>query len=326
MKQLFLLLTLFISGLLTAQEDSKYLADAVPLENGKVVFKREFNPSSLDKTQIFQILLKWGKENFNTEKKRVAYQNEEKGEIALLGEDYLVFSSTALSLDRTLMKYRILIECEEHTCTLRLTSIYYEYNVSYQNEPEIYKAEEWITDKYALNKSKTKLNRVSGKFRKATINFAEKTFESVASALGERLLSETPTERPSEPTATITTSSTVPDGFVSLPSNKIPETILNMLPNDTPRLSVNEGNVTDKNITWKGVGDMFGKTICMIVISQDSPAYKTIENNGLYQVHFSKPEASPDEAWIIIECRKQGETSDNQKILLIGEITNVWIK
>ena len=33
-----------------------------------------------------------------------------------------------------------------------------------------YKAEEWITDEYGLKKSKEKLSRVSGKFRKKTID------------------------------------------------------------------------------------------------------------------------------------------------------------
>jgi len=33
-----------------------------------------------------------------------------------------------------------------------------------------YYAEEWITDRYGLNKKQTKLARVSGKFRKKTID------------------------------------------------------------------------------------------------------------------------------------------------------------
>ena len=45
MKQL-LLLTLFIPALLWAQDDSKYLAGAVPVENGKVVFAKEINAPS----------------------------------------------------------------------------------------------------------------------------------------------------------------------------------------------------------------------------------------------------------------------------------------
>ena len=77
-------------------------------------------------------------------------------------------------------------------CNLRASDN--EYNVSYPNEPRNIAAEEWITDEYALNKSKTKLNRISGKFRKATIDFADKTFDSAANALGAQLLTAAPVE------------------------------------------------------------------------------------------------------------------------------------
>ena len=305
MKQLLFAL-LFIPALLFAQEDQHYLAGAVPVADGKVVFTREINAPSLSRAQIYQQLLKWGQENFNTKESRVAYQNEAKGEIAIIGEEYIVFSSTALSLDRAMMKYRIIIECKEHACTLQLAGIRYEYNVSYQNEPEKYLAEEWITDEYALNKSKTKLNRISGKFRKATIDFADKTFDSATNTLGAQLL----TTAPIEPVS----------------ADKIPSTILQMLPDNALQIKAVKGNTTDANVEWKGIGNMFGKTISTISISKDSPAYKAIGNNDVYRLSFSKPGTSADAPWIIIECRKQGETSEGQQTMLIGEITNVWIK
>ena len=185
MKQL-LYAFLLIPFLLHAQEnpDRKYLEGAVPEVDGKIVFSRTLETPGLDKAHVFQRLLQWGNERFDTERSKVAYHDAGKGEIAIVGEDYLVFSNTALSLDRSLMKYRVLIACDNHSSTLRLTGIRYEYEVSYQREPEKYKAEEWITDKYALNKSKTKLTRISGKFRKATIDFAEEIFDSAAKALG----------------------------------------------------------------------------------------------------------------------------------------------
>ncbi|WP_297909434.1 DUF4468 domain-containing protein [uncultured Parabacteroides sp.] len=324
MKQLLFAL-LFIPALLFAQEDQRYLAGGVPVVDGKVVFTREINAPTFSKAQIYRQLLKWGQENFNTKESRVAYQNEEKGEMAIIGEEYLVFSSTALSLDRTLMKFRIIIECKEHACTLQLAGIRYEYNVSYQNEPEKYLAEEWITDEYALNKKKTKLNRISGKFRKATIDFAEKTFDSAASALGAQLLTTTPAEPLSAPQRK-TQPETPMEGFVTFQADKVPSTILQMLPNNTLHIKIIEKDITDANVEWKGIGNMFGKTISTIAISKDSPAYKAIGENELYRLSFSKPGTSADEPWIIIECRKQGETSEGQQTMLIGEITNVWIK
>lgn len=257
MKQLLFAL-LFIPALLFAQEDQHYLAGAVPVADGKVVFTREINAPSLSKAQIYQQLLKWGQENFNTKDSRVAYQNEAKGEIAIIGEEYIVFSSTALSLDRAMMKYRIIIECKEHACTLQLAGIRYEYNVSYQNEPEKYLAEEWITDEYALNKSKTKLNRISGKFRKATIDFADKTFDSAANALSAQLLTAAPVEPVSAPQRE--TRPVAPmEGFVAFQADKIPSTILQMLPDNALQIKAVKGNTTDANVEWKGIGNMFGK-------------------------------------------------------------------
>ena len=57
MKQLLFAL-LFIPALLFAQEDQHYLAGAVPVADGKVVFTREINAPSLSKAQIYQQLLK----------------------------------------------------------------------------------------------------------------------------------------------------------------------------------------------------------------------------------------------------------------------------
>lgn len=325
MKQLLLAL-LLIPASLCAQEDQRYLAGAVPVVDGKVVFTREINAPSLSKAQIYQQLLEWGEKNFNTEESRVAYRNEEKGEIAILGEEYVTFSSTALSLDRTMMKFRLIMECEEQACTLQLAGIRYEYDVSYQKEPEKYAAEEWITDEYALNKNKTKLNRISGKFRKGTIDFAQNTFDSAANALGARLQTAAPAEPVAAPRKEETRPATQLEGFVAFQADKVPGTILQMLPDQALRIKSVDKNTSDTNVAWKGIGNMFGKTISTISLSKESPAYKAIGDNDLYRLSFSKPGTPADEPWMIIECRKQGETSEGEQTTLIGEITNVWIK
>jgi colicin import membrane protein len=52
-------------------------------------------------------------------------------------------------------------------------------NYLYEEErtPETYKAEEWITDEYGLTKKKNKLARVSGKFRRKTIDRKDYIFK-----------------------------------------------------------------------------------------------------------------------------------------------------
>ena len=183
MKQL-LLLTLFIPALLWAQEDSKYLAGAVPVENGKVVFAKEINAPSFSKDEVYDKMLDWADGFFSEDGNRVVYSDKAKGDIAAVGQTNLVFQSTALSLDRTEMNYRVTMECENQKCIVKVAGIRYEYNVSYQREPEKYTAEEWITDKYCLNKDQTKLNRGNGKFRRKTVDFIDEMFASASAALG----------------------------------------------------------------------------------------------------------------------------------------------
>lgn len=310
MKQL-LLLTLFIPALLWAQEDSKYLAGAVPVENGKVVFAKEINAPSFSKDEVYDKMLDWADGFFSEDGNRVVYSDKAKGDIAAVGQTNLVFQSTALSLDRTEMNYRVTMECENQKCIVKVAGIRYEYNVSYQREPEKYTAEEWITDKYCLNKDQTKLNRGNGKFRRKTVDFIDEMFASASAALG-----------------TQTTANVVPakEGYVAFAADKVPSTLLQMLPeSDMQVVSAGKPDTKETSAQWKGTGNMFGKSIASIAISKDSPVYKEIGNNDTYSLSFFKKGESGD-AWLIIDCRKQGETAEGQQITVIGEIVNVWMK
>ena len=86
-------------------DDSRYLVGAVPLIEGKVIFSKEFNIPGMSQEEIFNRMMKWMKERLHENKNpesRVVYSDEEKGSIAGIGEEWIVFKSTALSLDRTL--------------------------------------------------------------------------------------------------------------------------------------------------------------------------------------------------------------------------------
>lgn len=354
MKQLVWLL-LFIPVFLSAQQDNRYLAGAVPVENGKVVFSKQLDLAGYSKDQVYDLMLKWANQHFNTSESRVVYTDREKGEIACVSEEYLVFSSTALSLDRTRVNYRLTIECRDQASHIELTGIRYEYDVSYQRDPEKYTAEEWITDKYALNKAKTKLNRISGKFRRETINLADRTFESIVSLAGTQMMAQnaataTPAQAVSAapatpaaslaPTASVTPAASVApstpavssaapvapmEGFARFDADKIPSTLLGMLPTssltitttDTPALRNTEA-------TWKGISDMFGKKIALAAIQAGSATDRSIGTNDTYRLSFSQTQGG--EPWMIIECTKQGETPDGNQKTLLGEILHVWIK
>ena len=139
------------------KDDTRYLAGAVPEVEGKVVFSKEFQIPGMSQAQIYDTMTKWMderlKENKNTDS-RIVFSDEVKGTIAGIGEEWIVFHSSALSLDRTLVNYQITVTCKPGNCLVELEKIRFTYR-----ETEKYKAEEWITDKYALNKAKTKLVR-----------------------------------------------------------------------------------------------------------------------------------------------------------------------
>lgn len=164
------------------KDDTRYMAGAVPVVDGKVVFSKEFQIPGMSQAQIYDTVVKWMderlKENKNIDS-RVVFTDKDKGTIAGIGEEWLVFSSSALSLDRTLMNYQVTVTCKPGSCLVELEKIRYTYR-----DTEKYKAEEWITDQYALNKAKTKLVRGLAKWRRKTVDFADDMFMDVAVAFG----------------------------------------------------------------------------------------------------------------------------------------------
>lgn len=339
MKQLLLFL-LFIPSLLIAQEDQKYLAGAVTEDDGKVVFSKEISIPSLSKDQIYDVMYSWAQKYFSEDGRRLVYSDKDKGDIAAVGEEYLVFQSTALSLDRTMMNYRVTIECENGVAKINMSGIRYEYNVSYQREPEKYTAEEWITDKFALNKKKDKLNRGNGKFRRKTIDFADDMFKSADAVFGIQpagvvtpAYAVVPAQQAAPATvpaqqivkAPVNNNTEVCQGLSAFEPDKIPSTLLNMLPGS--KMQVTPGNnesLVEHYASWKEMGKMFGKNIASISISPDSEVYKAIKDNDFYTISFTKQDEP--ETWFMIQCVKQGESTEGTQKIIIGEILNVWIR
>lgn len=303
-----LFIILLIPTMLSAQKDSKYLAGAVPEVNGKVIYAKEITLPGLSKQQIYEAALSWSENRFKSDNKenlsRVLYSNAENGEIASMGEEYLTFQKTALSLDRAIVNYRVTIECFPGKCNIEISSIRYEYNVSYQKEPEKYTAEEWITDKYALSKNKEKLARGTGKFRAKTIDLVNDIFNDIQSALGGTTASTptttkaatvTPTQAVSTennlvaPKIQTTSGTTSTDfaGYKRITPDKIPGNIIKMLTEDW--MLITAGNSQEFNMMtagWGGLGCMFGKPVAFCFIAPTRYTYKLMEKNDTYTLTF----------------------------------------
>ena len=168
--------------------DQKYLVGAVPVVNGKVEFSTVIKAPGKSEKEIYQVALKYmtkmTKEPNQTEFSRVVIDNEEKGEVCGVFQEWLVFKSTTLALDRTRFFYNLVARCKDGEMELKMIRLHYLYEE--ERDPQTYKAEEWITDEYALRKDKQRLARVSGKFRRKTIDRKDYLFAKFESLVNDK--------------------------------------------------------------------------------------------------------------------------------------------
>ena len=150
--------------------DAKYLRGAVTEVDGKVVFtttvKTDKSPSA-----AYGIVKKYMEKMLrekNQIQSMIVEEDSVKGEIAATYCEWLVFKSNAVILDRTKLSYVLQASCKDGNVTITMSRIVYFYGEG--KEMQRYKAEEWISDKEAVNKKNTRLLPLSGKFRRKTID------------------------------------------------------------------------------------------------------------------------------------------------------------
>ena len=166
--------------------DAKYLVDnAVPVVDGVVCWEKTIEAPGKTAAQIYDIILaqmeKMTTEPNQIANSNVAIKNDEKHELGAVYHEWLVFKSSALSLDRTQMNFQLIVNCADGKAALKMRHITYDYDM--ERKPQHYKAEEWITDKYCVNKKHTKLYPISGKFRRKTIDRKDFIFNKFESLL-----------------------------------------------------------------------------------------------------------------------------------------------
>lgn len=151
--------------------DQKYLLGAVPVVDGKVVFSKTIEAPGKSAAQIYGILKQY-MEKMTKESNQIHSQilvaDDSKHELGGSYEEWLVFKKTLLQLDQTRFLYVLEANCSDGKADVTLSRIRYLYDEN--RNPEHLKAEEWITDKEAVNKKGTKLLPISGKFRRKTID------------------------------------------------------------------------------------------------------------------------------------------------------------
>ena len=145
---------------------------AVPVIDGKVTFKTTIEAPDKTADQVADIVRKYMKkmttEPVQFEQSRIVLDDSLNHQIIGSYQEWLVFKNKPLNLDRTRLLYNIIADCKDGQAIIQMVRIIYLYDE--ERDMQTFKAEEWITDEYGLNKKKTKLARVSGKFRRKTID------------------------------------------------------------------------------------------------------------------------------------------------------------
>ncbi len=164
------------------KEDPKYLEGAVTTnENGKVEFEENIPAPGKSAAQLYDIVYEYMAQlvqDKNRIESRIALVNKDEHVIANAMDEWLVFSSSFISLDRTEAKYNLIAQISDGNVKLTINHINYTYE---EGRSTGFKspAEDVITDKVALTKKKNDLARIFGKFRKKTIDRKDQIFNGL---------------------------------------------------------------------------------------------------------------------------------------------------
>ncbi len=190
-KLLIVMMALLPLTSMAKTDDSKYLAGAVPEENGQVVFSKSFRVPGKSDAEIVEILNQWAQKLVNQsieapgQYARVMDSDGQGSTVRVC--EWVVFKKKALYLDRARMRYQMSISVKDNRVQLRAEQIRYYYAEDNDGENgQNIKAEEWITDKEALNKKGTKLYPKSGKFRRKTVDYFESLFGSAMDSFEQK--------------------------------------------------------------------------------------------------------------------------------------------
>ena len=189
-KLILLLLAIMPLGCMAQQEDktSKYLAGAIPVnEAGFVYFKKHYEVKGKSQADIYAALLQYTQKDIvegadHLPQARITESDAGTGTIAANIEEYLYFKRKAWSMDRVRFYYQLIFQIRDSGFDVEMRNIRYLYDDI--SQAQTYRAEQWITDKEALNKAGTKLLRIPGKFRRFTIDRKDAIFLGAAKATG----------------------------------------------------------------------------------------------------------------------------------------------
>ena len=171
-------------------KDWKYVRpNAVPETDGKVAFGNDIQLPATPAAKVYEAAyaaldsLAHGEQQI---KSGIVLINRKEHIIVGRYSEWLEFSRTFMSLDRTKFNYTIIATCSDNSLHLSLERISYSYEETRSTGFKT-NAENWIADKKALNKKGTKLLNGPAKFRKKTIDRKDEIFACIKHAVEKYL-------------------------------------------------------------------------------------------------------------------------------------------
>ncbi len=169
--------------------DKRYLAGAIPMENGKVVFYRQLDITGITTQTAMELTQEWAKVTLaaNGYNSKVYDIDNNAGTLIMNIDGDLIFKSSAFQLDKATIALILDIKFNNNRCMLTFKNIRYLYAINPNNENrDVIMADNWITDKEALNKAGTKMYAMNGKFRIRTVQLIDYLTESLRNELNAR--------------------------------------------------------------------------------------------------------------------------------------------
>lgn len=169
--------------------DKKYLAGAVPTEDGKVVFNRQLDITGIAPQTAIELTRQWvsgplANDGYNG---KIYDIDNNAGSLVINMDGDLVFKSSAFQLDQATISFILDVKFNNNKCMLTFRNIRYLYAINPNNtRRDVIMADNWIVDKEALNKAGTKMYAMNGKFRIRTVQLVDYLTESLRSGLNAR--------------------------------------------------------------------------------------------------------------------------------------------
>lgn len=344
-RALLVVLSLMVGIAAISQDNGgmeKYLKEgAVPSVGGKVVFSDSVAIiQGYSAQQVNSIVRTWIdgylKGNKGPKNKVVV---DKDGRIDAIAQTDIVFTDNSFSYDKASMNFVLSLNSTADKCSIAISRITYNYNDG--DGMELIVAEDYITDDNAVNKKRTRLYPITGKFRRKTIDTVEDIFSSfrdamkfyskegmaqiVRSAPHVMSVKKQPVQAQAVPQAAHQTAPQPKpqadqvqpvqgagiDGFRKISPEELSGNIIKMISEDW--MLITAGNSEKANMmtaSWGGVGVLYNKPVAICFINPARYTYSIMENSDTYTLTFY-PEEYKD---ILQYCgTKSGRDEDKIK-------------